>query len=164
MTNQFASKKRYKVIPRTLIFIFNKSELLLIKQNSDKKPDFGKWNGIGGHIEEGEDPYSAAKREIVEETGLSIENITLRFITIIPEKRDVGICLFIFSGYSDLKTIRESPEGQLRWIRISDLTDYPLMADLPRMVELIVNQIQGNCPQILAYSKKGEGLRIEIVK
>jgi len=164
LINQFASEKRYKVIPRTLIFIFNKSELLLIKQNSDKKPGFDKWNGIGGHIEDGEDPYFAARREILEETGLLIENITLRFITIIPDKSDLGICLFIFSGYSSIKKIRESTEGQLRWIRIDDLTDYPLMPDLPRIVELVLSQIRGNGPQILSYSNDREGLRIDIVK
>ena len=164
MTNQFSSKKRYKIIPRTLIFIFNDTEILLIKQNSDKKPGFGKWNGIGGHIEEDEDPYFAAKREIREETGLSIERITLKFITIIPDKKEVGVCLFIFSGNSKVKTINGSPEGQLRWISIDHLTDYPLMADLPRLLELVVSQIPNNCPQILSYSNDVKGLRIDIVK
>ena len=164
MADQFSSKKRYKVIPRTLIFLFNYSEVLLIKQNSDKKPGFDKWNGIGGHVEEGEDPYFAAKREIKEETGLSIENITLKFITIIPDRKDIGICLFIFSGNSEVKTIKESPEGQLRWISIDHLIDYSLMADLPRLLELVVSQLPGNRPQILSYSNDGKGLRIDIVK
>jgi 8-oxo-dGTP diphosphatase len=77
VTNQSLSKIRYKVIPRTLIFLFNESKILLIKQNSEIKPSFGRWNGIGGHIEEGEDPFSSARREIFEESGLSIENINI---------------------------------------------------------------------------------------
>lgn len=164
MTDQFSSKKRYKVIPRTLIFLFNDAEILLIRQNSDKKPGFGKWNGIGGHIEEGEDLYFAAKREIIEETGLSIENITLKFITIIPDKKDIGVCLFIFSGNSEVKTIKESPEGHLRWISIDHLTDYPLMADLSRLLELVVSQNPSNRPQILSYSNDVNGLKIDIIK
>lgn len=164
MTNQFSSKKRFNVIPRTLIFIFNDSEILLIKQNSDKKPGFGKWNGIGGHIEEGEDPYFAARREIKEETGLSIENISLKFITIIPDKKDTGVCLFIFSGNPKVKKIKESPEGQLRWISVDHLTDFPLMADLPRLLELMASQIPSNRPQILSYSNDVNGLKIDIIK
>ena len=164
MTDIYYSKNRYKVTPRTLIFIFNDTEILLIKQNSDRKPGFGKWNGIGGHIEEDEDPYFAAKREIREETGLSIENIILKFIAIIPENKDLGVCLFIFSGNSEMKTIKESPEGQLRWISIDHLSDYPLMDDLPRLLKLVVSQNPGNCPQILSYSNDVDGLRIDIVK
>ena len=164
MINKLSSEKRYQVIPRTLIFVFNNTEILLIKQNSDKKPGFGKWNGIGGHIEEGEDLYFAAKREISEETGLLIDNITLNFITIIPDKKNIGVCLFIFSGNSEVTTINESPEGQLRWISIDHLTDYPLMDDLPRLLELVVSQNTSNRPQILSYMNDVNGLRIDIVK
>jgi len=164
VTDQISFRPCYIVIPRTLIFLFNHSEVLLIKQNSDKKPSFGKWNGIGGHIEEDEDPYFAAKREIREETGLSIEGIKLKYIAIIPDKKEIGVCLFIFSGNSKVKTIKESSEGKLRWISIDHLTDYPLMADLPRLLELVVSQISNNCPQILSYSNDVKGLRIDIVK
>ena len=152
------------MIPRTLIFIFNNAEILLIKQNSEKKTGFGKWNGIGGHIEQGEDIYFAAKREIREETGLSIENISLRFITIIPDKKDIGVCLFIFSGSSEVKTIKESSEGKLLWISINQLNDYPLMADLPRLLELVASQIPDNRPQILTYTKDVNGSSIDIIK
>ncbi len=164
MTNQVSPKYRYKVIPRTLIFIFNKNEVLLIKQNSVEKPGFGKWNGIGGHIEEGENPYIAARREIKEETGLLIEDISLKFITIIPDQKETGVCLFIFSGKSDVKAIKESPEGQLRWISNEHLNDYPLMADLIRLLELVTKQNPNEFPQILSYTNIASGLRIDIVK
>lgn len=45
----------------------------LIRKN---KPDFqrGKWNGIGGKIEDGETPHQAMVREFREETGVVIED------------------------------------------------------------------------------------------
>jgi 8-oxo-dGTP diphosphatase len=156
-------KPRYHVIPRTLIFLFNNSDVLLIKQNQNKKPGFGKWNGIGGHIERGEEPFTAAKREIGEETGLIITKIHLNFITIIPENEIRGVCLFIFSGYSGIREIRESKEGQLKWICLDELIDYPIMADLPRLLELIQNQNSFDHPQILSYLNDEEGLKINIV-
>lgn len=41
-----------------------------------ERPDWqrGKWNGVGGHINEGELPYSAMVREFKEETGVLISN------------------------------------------------------------------------------------------
>ena len=57
-----------------VIMLFNRdySKLLLIKRN--KKPYKGCWNGIGGKIENDETPLEAAKRECMEETGISINN------------------------------------------------------------------------------------------
>lgn len=163
MANQSPFNNRYQVIPRTLIFIFNKSEVLLIKQNSNKKIGFGKWNGVGGHIENGEDPFFAARREIREETGLAINDLVLKFITIIPESNDPGICLFIFSGNSKVRAIMDSPEGQLAWMNLDQLNNYPLMLDLSRILELIISQSPKSGPQILSYSIDIKGLKIDIV-
>lgn len=49
-------------------FIMNNSEVLLMKHSK-----LGKWIQPGGHIEEGETPDEAAKREAREEIGLKIE-------------------------------------------------------------------------------------------
>ena len=69
---------RYQVVPRTLIFIRNDDEILLIKGAKDKKIWPGLYNGIGGHLERGEDPLSAAHRELFEETGLKNIQLFLR--------------------------------------------------------------------------------------
>ena len=52
--NPISPSERYKVIPRTLIFLFNNNKVLLIKQNEKEKIGFGRWNGVGGHVEKGE--------------------------------------------------------------------------------------------------------------
>jgi 8-oxo-dGTP diphosphatase len=163
VTNQSLLKIRYKVIPRTLIFLFNESKVLLIKQNSEEKTGFGKWNGIGGHIEEGEDPFSSARREIFEESGLSIENIKLKFISIIPEKKELGVCLFIFSGICENIEVKESSEGQLSWISIDHLNEYKVMPDVPKLLKLVLDQTESNCPQIISYEDDVKGIKIEIV-
>ena len=154
---------RYKVIPRTLIFLFNNAEVLLIKHNSKNKIGFGKWNGIGGHIEEDEDPFQAAFRETREETGLEILKLNLEFITIIPETSTYGICLFIFSGHSRIKKIVESSEGQLMWIKIDELNTYPLMDDLQMIMNLILKRKPMSPTKILSYVNGKKGVLIQEV-
>lgn len=46
--------------------------LLLQRVLDDQDPNGGKWEFPGGHVEEGEEPYDAARREWEEETGLEI--------------------------------------------------------------------------------------------
>jgi 8-oxo-dGTP diphosphatase len=164
MSKQFTSNSRYKVIPRTLIFLFNKSRVLLIKQNSEVKPGFGKWNGLGGHIERGEDPYSSARREIFEESGLTIKNIKLDFVTLISDSKDLGVCLFIFSGKCELTKFEESPEGQLSWIDINHLNEYKTMSDLQKLLKLVLAHSKSRNAQIISYENDVEGIKIETIK
>ena len=59
-------------------FCFSESRkvVLLIKKN---KPTWqaGKLNGIGGHIEEGEDSLEAMRREMQEEAGITVDDWVL---------------------------------------------------------------------------------------
>ena len=52
----------------TLCFIIYQNQVLLLNRN--KNPWMGRWNGVGGKINEGEDKFSAIKREIIEETQI----------------------------------------------------------------------------------------------
>ena len=62
-------KGRWLTIPRTLCFVFNGDDLLLMRRAAHKRVFPNRYNGVGGHIERDEDPYTSAKREILEETG-----------------------------------------------------------------------------------------------
>jgi isopentenyldiphosphate isomerase len=55
------------------VLVFNtKGELLLQKRSMSKDVAPGKWDtSVGGHLNPGEDPLSAARREMKEELGIS---------------------------------------------------------------------------------------------
>ncbi len=128
----------YSVIPRTLIFIKKNDKLLLLKGAVDKKIWPGLYNGIGGHVERGEDVLTAAKRELLEETGLRDINIDLRAIIFIDVEEMHGISMFVFSGNTNGNRIISNEEGTLEWIKISDLRNYPLVEDLYHLIPLVL--------------------------
>ena len=162
--NSISPSDRYKVIPRTLIFLFNNNKVLLIKQNEKEKIGFGRWNGVGGHVEKGENPIESAKRELLEETGLIIRKLSLRFITILEKEENIGISLFIFTGRTNQRILRESDEGKLKWIKVVDLEKYQVMDDLIELIKLIQNPLFINRTKILTYKKNEKGqIQIEVV-
>lgn len=63
------------------ILVFNsKSELLLQKRASHKDVAPGKWDtSVGGHVLPGENILTAAKREMLEELGIVVENINFLY-------------------------------------------------------------------------------------
>ena len=129
-SDQGVTRDRYLVIPRTLIFVTNESSVLLIKGAPTKRLWSNLYNGIGGHIERGEDALSAAYRELQEETGLAVKQLYQVGTLIVDASDDVGICLFIFRGEYTGGDLVVSEEGQLEWVQLDHLDDYPLVEDL----------------------------------
>lgn len=63
-----------------IILVYNSTadELLLCKRRKD--PYKGLYNFVGGKIEQNEDGFAAAYRELFEETGITKDNITLKHL------------------------------------------------------------------------------------
>lgn len=71
----------YTPILATLGFILSpdSKEVLLIHRNTrPDDPAFGKYNGLGGKLEPTEDIAAGMRREILEEAGLVVQQLTLR--------------------------------------------------------------------------------------
>jgi len=137
---QGADLNRWRVIPRTLIFIRNGDDVLLMKRSLHKRVFPGRYNGIGGHIERDEEPYTSALREITEETGLpstALRNVQLRGIDHIDTGDSGGIMLFIFTAWAQTREVRGGDEGMLHWVPLSEVTSLPLVED----VEILLKRI-----------------------
>lgn len=130
-----ATEGRWLVIPRTLSFIFNQNDVLLMKRSPHKRVFPNQYNGLGGHIERNEDPYSAALREIQEECGLPVRHLTLRAVHQVDTARSTGILLFVFTAETDERVPPvTSDEGTLHWIPLNSLAEVDLVEDLPLML------------------------------
>jgi 8-oxo-dGTP diphosphatase len=144
-SDQGFNLERYMLIPRTAIFLRREGAYLLLKGAPTKRLWANKYNGLGGHVEPGEDILTAAKRELLEESGLSAD-IWLCGTVIIETGQNPGICLYVFTGESSDGEPQPSSEGQAEWIDYGRLNGLPVVEDLPVLLGRVHTMRKGDPP------------------
>jgi len=145
ISDQGITSHRYMLIPRVLIFVERESNFLLMKGAAGKHLWADKYNGIGGHVENGEDILSAANRELLEETGITAE-IWLCGTIVVETGQNPGVGIYVFTGeYLDGEPV-STPEGRAEWISTSDVMNLPIVEDLPSLIDRIQSMRVGDPP------------------
>jgi 8-oxo-dGTP diphosphatase len=153
---------RYQVVPRTLVFIKNKYKYLLIHKKKQDSFGYDKLNGVGGHMEKGEEPYESALREIFEETGMEIGNLELTAILFVDLDSNPGIQVFVFKADFICGKVVDSEEGDLHWMSYTEIKkSIVVLEDVPKLIQICEKHNKGSQPAILKYSQGKSGqLRI----
>ena len=148
-----ATKGRWLTIPRTLSFVLNGRDILMMKRSPHKRVFPNQYNGLGGHIERDEDPLTCAIREIKEESGLDVHSVRLRTIHNIDAGQDTGIILFVFTAISESRSvIQDMSEGTLEWIPRDNILSIDLVEDLPFLIPRILDMENEEPPQFVHVS------------
>lgn len=162
LDGQRVDPNRYSVIPRTLTFPLCEGRLLLAKLGPEAGGWSGQYNGLGGHLEVGEDPLSAAVRELREESGITLPDQRLCAVVTVDTGESPGIGLYVFVG--KLEAIPgELSDPMLEWVPLERVNDLPLVEDLPTLLPAVIDAYERRTVVSAAYrySPTGE-LQISI--
>jgi len=159
---QFAGTRRYQLVPRTAVFVRADGRYLLVKGAATKRIWPGMYNAIGGHVERGEDVLSSARRELLEEAGITAD-LWLCGIVIV-DAGDSGVGLYVYVGEQPRGIVHDSAEGTSRWLTLVEIRAEPSVEDLPYLLAKIDRWRAGDAP-FSARSRYDEDghLRIEFV-
>jgi 8-oxo-dGTP diphosphatase len=144
-SDQGISLDRYVLVPRTLIFLVREEYVLLLKGSPEKCLWAGLYNGIGGHVERGEDVLSAA-------TGIEVNDLWLCGLITIDTGEDIGVGIFILRGELPAfsaefsEQLPPSSEGSLEWVQINQLNSLPLVEDLQVLLPRVLAAQRGDAP------------------
>jgi 8-oxo-dGTP diphosphatase len=105
-------------------FVKKGNKYLMLHRNSNKKIMPGVWMAPGGHREFNEGLFECAKREIMEETGLSIKNLKVKAIgnAHLKDLDQEIFFTFVFADYKSGKLKNDPNEGELKWLTPKEIS------------------------------------------
>ena len=102
-----------------VILVYNKEEDKILMCKREKEPFKGKFNLVGGKVEQGEDELHAAYRELQEETGITKNDIRLTNLMNFEYKmQDMELELYVGKLNKEKKLVEEI--NKLYWIDKQD--------------------------------------------
>ncbi len=111
----------------TLCYLERGDEYLMLhrtKKENDENHD--KWIGVGGKFEANESPEDCMRREILEETGLTVADYRYRgIVTFVSDIYETEY-MHLFTVTDWTGEARECDEGELAWIKKQKLFDLTL--------------------------------------
>ena len=100
--------------------------LMLHRTKKENDENHDKWIGVGGKFEAGESPEDCMRREIFEETGLTVTDYRYRGIVTFVSDLYGTEYMHLFSVTDWIGEARECDEGELAWIKKRKLFDLTL--------------------------------------
>lgn len=113
------------------------------------------WSGLtfpGGHVESGESITASVIREIREETGLVISDISLcGIVQWSNPQNDSQYIVFLFRTNSYTGQLHSSSEGKMEWMTLNDMCNGKLAPNMEKYLKVFCDK---NTLQAFGISEK----------
>ena len=99
------------------------------------------WPGVtfpGGHVERGESFTGAMIREVLEETGLTVSDLTLCGIKNWTRDDGVRYTVLLYKTSRFSGDLTSSDEGEVRWVPLRELPNMKLAGGMETMLKLFL--------------------------
>lgn len=114
----------------TGVYLIKNAKILFLIRNkkNDKMHHSGVFLPIGGHVELGEGIEEAAKREVKEESGITVHSLKLKGIVYIRNQNsgDYDVIMFLFTSSKFMGEPIDGPEGKFEWVDKNKLLEINL--------------------------------------
>jgi 8-oxo-dGTP diphosphatase len=109
----------------TGVYLIKDNKMLFLVRNkkNDKMHNSGIYLPIGGHVELGEGIEEAAKREVKEESGVTVHSVDLKGIIYIRSQNtgDYDVIMFIFTSNDFTGEPVAGREGTFEWVSTDEI-------------------------------------------
>lgn len=123
-----------------VIIVYNKEESKILMCKRAKEPYKGKYNLVGGKVEQGENEMNAAYRELQEETGITKKDIELTQLMNFQYKMS-DIELEVYVGKLNKEVELQEEVNKLLWINkeenFFDMEKYAGEGNIGHMIEQV---------------------------
>ena len=147
------------------VFIRKDGKWLMLKRSEEKRFSPGYFHTVGGKIDPGEDPFTAALREVKEEAGIAVKNMRLEAVTFeispVPGIMDENWLGFYFSADYDSGEIIQTEEGELVLIDEKDIPRQKLIPSIRAIIRPILDPKDGTVFLKMRYDENGGVIETE---
>ncbi len=126
-------RDKFRTVVKGLITC--KGEILIgKKEESEEHPIGGEWHILGGHLEHGEQPEEAMKREAKEETGLNVDvHQVIDVMTWSNQNEALSILYHCEASSRDAEAKDDLQD--IKWVSPEEIKDYVHSEEVERLEE-----------------------------
>ncbi len=113
------------------VLVFRDDRVLTMQRASAEAAGAGLWEGISGRVEADEDPLAAAKREVVEESGLRVRVRPRPVDTYAARRRGEPMTVIVFRAeHEGGEVVLSLEHDAYRWCALEELIELGVPARL----------------------------------
>ena len=133
-----------------------------MKRSSEKKYAPNKIHPFGGKIDNDENPFDGAVREIKEEVGIDIDNLKLESVILeLTDEKDLPVNWLIFHFSADYKSgdVKSNDEGEAIYLTPDEIKSSELFPSVKSIVDNILNPNDGTVFTTNSYHGFESGMK-----